>query len=73
MQFVNIKNLIAEFEFVKKKEKETDASSSKNQMICQAFKNKWHIKNDIVSITVIDVCKISFKAQEKINLYKKIR
>lgn len=73
MQFVNIKNLIAEFEFVKKKEKETDASSSKNQMIYQAFKNKWHIKNDIVSITVIDVCKISFKAQEKINLYKKIR
>lgn len=69
MQFVNIKNLIAEFEFVKKKEKETDASSSKNQMIYQAFKNKWHIKNDIVSITVIDVCKISFKAQEKINLY----
>ena len=40
MQFVNIKNLIAEFEFVKKKEKETDASSSKNQMIYQAFKNK---------------------------------
>ena len=47
-QFIHINNLIAEIKSVKAIEKEIATSNSKNTI---AFKNKWNITNDIISIT----------------------
>ena len=47
-QFIHINNLIAEIKSAKVIEKEIATSKSKKTI---AFKNKWHITNDIISIT----------------------
>ena len=47
-QFIHINNLIAEIKGAKVIEKEIATSNSKKTI---AFKNKWHITNDIISIT----------------------
>ena len=47
-QFIHINNLIAEIKSAKAIEKEIATSNSKKTI---AFKNKWHITNDIISIT----------------------
>ena len=47
-QFIYINNLIAEIKSAKAIEKEIATSNSKKTI---AFKNKWHITNDIISIT----------------------
>ena len=47
-QFIHINNIIPEIKSVKAIEKEITASNSKMTI---AFKNKWHITNDIISIT----------------------
>ena len=46
-QFIHITNLIAEIKSAKAMEKEIVTSNSRKTI---AFKNKWHIKNDIISI-----------------------
>ena len=47
-QFIHINNLIAEIKSVKAIQKEIATSNSKKTI---AFKNKWHITNDKISIT----------------------
>ena len=47
-QFIHINNFIAEIKSAKAIEKEFATSNSKKTI---AFKNKWHITNDITSIT----------------------
>ena len=47
-QFIHMTNLIAEIKSAKAIEKEIATSNSKKTI---AFKNKWHITNDIISIT----------------------
>ena len=47
-QFIHINNLIAEIKRAKAIEKEIATSDSRKTI---AFKNKWHIANDIISTT----------------------
>ena len=47
-QFIHINNLIAEIKSAKAIEKEIARSNSKKTIV---FKNKWHITNEIISIT----------------------
>ena len=47
-QFIHITNLLAEIKSAKAMEKEIATSNSRKTV---GFKNKWHIINDIISIT----------------------
>ena len=47
-QFIHINNLIADIKSAKAIEKEIARSNSKKTIV---FKNKWHITNEIISIT----------------------
>ena len=48
LQFLHINNHIAEIKSANAIEKEIATSNSKNTI---TFKNKWHMTNDIMSIT----------------------
>ena len=48
MKFINITNLIVEVQNVKKMEKEIALS---NSMKTIAFRKKWHLTGNIISIT----------------------
>ena len=53
-QFIYIYNFFAEIKSAKAIEKEIGTSNSKKTI---AFKNKWHITSDIISITWMNACK----------------